>query len=353
MNGFKKKILASIMAGTLFLSNIGEAIAGCCGEVAAIGAQTEAILAYFEARLLPVITASQAVSSKTESQMNARIAEEAHKATIIKDVNIETAKKELEFAEKFQQPGQSAKRTAEAADLMEQGELDSQAQRNKFSTSLLHRKLNNDSNVVEKNKSYALAKKLYAADGNMPYGDISVDSILTGAGQSGKVEDLTFNKAQIYAGGRYIMNAISTSIPEPLPSDVISKTNSGRDFEMIRKELLAKLSLSQKIHADALAYRTPINGLNGLSPASFMSKQINARYGNRDWLVELETQSELRLLKENLYMQAINLKLQQQQIEHLEKISLALAQILDSQNNNSDAIARLNILREQALKEKK
>lgn len=261
-------------------------------------------------------------------------------------------KNAYELEQKYQAPSISAGLVAEVADVANKANADITAQKNKYSSTLLHRKLNSELNFMEKTRAYAQARDLYAPNGNMPNADISIDSILTGSGKAGKSENLTFNQQQIDAGARYIMNAVSANIPPPLPLEM-QKTEKGQNYEIARREALSKMSLSQKIHTDALAYRTPVNSLGNsgkqISHAEFITNQINSRYGNKNWLVGLESGSDIALFKELLYIKALELKMREQELEHLEKISLGIAQLLD--NSSSPQLENLRSMRESAIKQ--
>lgn len=339
-NIFNKKFLNSLIVSTsLMLISTSDIMAcECAGPI--YGAANNIINAIniLKNDMKKGFTATQA-NQEMASKAQIRNRSELQSIKIKAENEREQIKYEMELEQKYQNPSISASLVAGVADRSQQAEADFGAQESKYSSTLLHRKINTDAQFIEKTKAYAAARDSYKSNGKMPYADISVDSILSGAGASGKNKDLTFSEEQITAAGRYILNSISTNIPPSLPSN-LQMTRSGQEYEIARREALSKMSLAQKIHTDALAYRTPVEALKAdgggkISHAEFIERQINARYGNSNWLVALEAGSESRLMKEALYMSALALKLQQQQNEHLEKIALGIAQLIDNTTNSA------------------
>ncbi len=326
-------------------------VAGAALFAPAASAQTcdECVTAAVEAVNQTVSDTKSAIVSAIDTSTKALINAHGRIAEAQAKVNVagQQMQKLVDVKEKYQ-TSPAACQVAGVADVAQAAHSDTTAQQSSFTGTLLDRKLNPDAAYAERMRAFTDAIKKYAPDGSMPNADVNVDSLLNGAGKPGKTKSLTFNKEQIEAGGRYIMNAVSAGTPPPLDSKY-ANTEEGRKYEMMRREIIAQLSLAQKIHADALSYRTPVNSLNGASLEEFVSAQINGRYGNKNWLVGLERRGgQNSLIKDGLYMQALNLKLQQMQLEHLEKMELALAQILDRSSGSSDKINSLNAQRQRA-----
>lgn len=239
---------------------------------------------------------------------------------------------------------------AGVADVARQAETDTDKRASELSGSLMNRKLNPGLGASERVRAYSDALTKYAATGQMPNADVSVDSLLDGAGRPGKQKDLTFTPEQVEAAGRYIMNAISANPPEALTGRALD-TEEGRKFEMMRREMLSRTSLAQRIHADALAHRTPLSSLGGASYQEFISSQVRSRYGSKEYLKSLASApgDGRGLVLEGLYMQGLALRMQELELQHLEKIELALGQILDRQSFKADDRAAIEGQRQRAL----
>lgn len=239
---------------------------------------------------------------------------------------------------------------AGVADVARQAESDANKRQSELAGNLMARKMNPGLGATERVRAYRDALTKYAETGTMPNADVNVGSLLDGAGPIGKDESMTFTNEQVEAAGRYIMNAISANPPEALTGRAL-ETEEGRKFEMMRREMLSRTSLAQRIHADALAYRTGLQSLGGASYKEFISSQINSRYGNKDYLKSLASAGgdSRALVLEGLYMQGLALRMQELELKHLEKIELALGQILDRKSFSADDRTAIEAQRQRAI----
>lgn len=179
--------------------------------------------------------------------------------------------------------------------------------------------------------------KNYAENGAMPNADILADTLLSGAGKSGNVEAMTFSDIQVKAAQDYIANAVEVASPADIP-DTAANSVEGRRFRMLLRAEKARMSLAFKSFADALAYRTKIQGFNAgkdlgipvdgdISYQEFLTNEVRRRYNNKEWYAQVGGSTPANLQREDLFMQALELHFRLEKAKKLEKIELLLAQM--------------------------
>lgn len=195
---------------------------------------------------------------------------------------------------------------------------------------------------------YAAWRQKYSGSGDYPNGDVSTDTLLNGAGKPGKVTDYTFNQAQVEAATRYLLNATNVT---PLPSltEKQSGTEEARRYIAMQRIEQARAGVFYKSFADALAWREPVPGLaektgamwramskvvapNGqlpdgnISTLGFLAGEVQRRYANPNWYVAIARASPAAVMREQTFMQALDMQLRLVQMQQMEQIGLVLAQ---------------------------
>lgn len=189
-----------------------------------------------------------------------------------------------------------------------------------------------------------------------PSADVMGQTLLNGAGKPGKASDHTFTPGQIAAAQRFIMNAVNLA-PLPALSTSQEKTEAGRRYVAMSRAELAKAGIAQQSFVDALAWKTPVDGLpakvgsiwqsmskaitptgtltNDLSAEGFLVGEVERRYANPQWYASVAAASPAALQREALFMHALDLRMRLIQIENGRKIELLLAQqALNGQANS-------------------
>lgn len=237
---------------------------------------------------------------------------------------------------------------AQIADVAWDSDHEMATARSILSQQLLDAKMNPERANHDRLQAWADARQKYAPNGPMPYADVDARSLTHGAGQAGKGRDSTFSAAQMEAAARYIDNALVLQTPAPLPG-AKGQTLEGQRYEVMRREYMARSSPAQKIFVDVAALRAPSRTLNGESQLALLEKQVNARYGNAEWLEQIHGKDLKPLMVEQLYMQALELRLRMLEIEKLENIEIGIAQLVSLGAYSPEMLRELEEQRQRAL----
>ncbi len=157
-------------------------------------------------------------------------------------------------------------------------------------------------------------------------------------------ETLTTEQLQ---GGYALANFITNPNPAPVLKGGQLSTPAGQQYEIVRNIMLARLAPSQKAMSLLLASKAPIyplqdwaeqlyeaTGRTGTPPAvvegklsesSVIATQVNSRYANPNYLIDLHRKSENGLIRELEEIAAIKLKILAKRLEVAEHTRVILA----------------------------
>lgn len=346
----KKKIALALMAfGVLGAPN---AYASCCGEVAAIVALQQEVGAGFAA-----VVASIEVTTKALIQSRGELAD----AVAVVDTT-RTMTQEVVRAIPEYELAPSSILTANSSEVARMAKAGAERNATVFTAQLVDRMLNasRQKNLAgSRYDAYHDYQRNYDPRKNaaMANADVMAETLLSGAGRPGKNSDHTFSPAQVAAAQRYIMNAIGNS---QLPTLTASQeaTEEGRRYVALQRADAARYAIGQKAFVDALSWKVPVEGLadrlgqtwrsmkgaivpnasvpDKLSMEGFMVLEVERRYANPQWHVEVSRAAPAAIAREAVFMQALQLRLQMLQIEQNRKLELLLAQLL--LNGQSDDV---------------
>ena len=196
--------------------------------------------------------------------------------------------------------------------------------------------------------------------------DILASSLLYGAGLPNKNKDDTFDatvstKDQENAARAFILNATSTQALPHLNKNQ-AKTDEGQKYLAMQRAESAQISLPVTSFSQALASRLKVKNLgaamgsqwqreigvpNDISTNHFWNQAVDYRFSNPKWYENISAASPESVARENAILGALNVKLQQKRLEHLERIELLLAQLslnaTSSSSNHTAALTQYNI----------
>lgn len=350
MRKFKLSVIALAVSSALFAAQPAQA--QCCGEAtaAASGIVAPAVAAAAASIVTAIATAATALafvvnegfggvvsaiegSMKIQSFANADIANQ-QKNLILMGM---AASDKLKIAsEQSISTLPAANTTGQAAMVAGKGIEGASIVNSYANIELAKRQLINTAGTTNVLNAYQNYLKNYGESGSMPNADILANSLLAGASTKGNVESYTFTPAQLKAAQDYIANAADVSPPSDIP-DAAKNTVEGRRYAMMLRAEKARMSLSFKSLADALAYRTPVDGLTGdglgitksgnISYQEFLVNEVRRRYNNPQWYGQVAGASPANLQREALFMQALDLHLRMEDSKRFEKMELLLAQL--------------------------
>lgn len=231
-----------------------------------------------------------------------------------------------------------ANQTGAAAIAAKQGEDAKGVVSSAANAALSKRYLQSMSNESSLLNAFSTTLKRYGATSALPDADILADSLLAGPSsrpQSAKTN--TYTADQLQAAQDFVVNAIDSMPPEDI-SGTQASTVEGRRYRMMLRGEKARLSLSFRAFADALAARTAIKGFapgsqigmdatGDISYREFMTHEIKRRYNNPSWYEQVAGATPTNLQREALFMKALDLHLRFEESKSLEKIELLLAQM--------------------------
>lgn len=355
MKTFKKKLLV----GAIALSFAQPSISMPVEDVTSWG-----ILQMIQ-RTLDGILAALDISMKGQITANGQLADAQHesqKAMII-------AKAEPEIYSSYEMapnPCVTAG-TAEAAVLVGNGAQMNTSRQLKDLTDRTIRAGNADSNKILAANNYL---RNYS-QGAMQNADILASSLLAGAGNGGepKPRDYTLSQQQMYAAQAYIANITTTNALPALLSRSQMESDEGKKYLAMMRAEAAQLSLPFYSFANALSELLPIQGLgqrmgnawresagrilgrtdqlpDDISPAHFKNAEVERRFANPQWYVDISSASPAAVQREQAFMQALMIKQQADMADALKRIELLMAQVahnsIQSSPNRAAALAQYN-----------
>lgn len=220
-------------------------------------------------------------------------------------------------------------------------------------------------------------KTLKRCDGssNMPDADVSVSSLVNGAGPPGSGGSPAFNKEQVEAARTYINNT-NNSLPLPNLTQDLEKTGPGQDYVASKLADQAKMSLATKPAADALARNEPMtvggqkygahiksiwenmekNGTvipdsfrkelaannDEASYDFFVKTEVDRRFSNPQWYVEMYGAPPEAVAREQAFMTALHLHMMQDMTKQMETIGLLLGGLYAEQIRNPQNVQLLH-----------
>lgn len=193
--------------------------------------------------------------------------------------------------------------------------------------------------------------------GVLPGGDVRAESLFSGAKSSpNELDTLTFSKQQIDAARTYINNAtVLTSIRGLTKAE--AETRAGTEYLAMSLGAKARNNLANKGMLDALSRRVPVPETkalvdsiiagnpvaaayyakmptlktDGISLLDLMDAEVGRRYRNPKWLEAMAAASPEAAAKEAALMQAWQMDMSMKQFLLLERIEVALGQLLGVQ----------------------
>ncbi|PHM67990.1 conjugal transfer protein TraW [Xenorhabdus sp. KJ12.1] len=190
---------------------------------------------------------------------------------------------------------------------------------------------------------------------DMPNGDISLSSVLQGAGQPNKQPEFTFTEKQVDAALLYAKNTAGRSAGRaPAKGEV--KSASGRVYLGLLKQYQAYIDAAQQPQLELIAASKPnpqtidpINealkvpsmrhyydrtvsatgkGKEGMSLREFEQFEVGRRYSNIAYQADLASKTETELLKEQIMVSNLTNWLLLENKKQLEKQNILNGQIL-------------------------
>jgi len=218
----------------------------------------------------------------------------------------------------------------------------------------------------------------------MPGADAKSGSLFTGAGQDGRVGNLTFDAHQMLAASKYIENTIDNSnSPRKLtPAELDAKDGSGKKYEGLRTVYEARMSLTRDTLVDILAQRKPIPGSTAIlkaikagapvggadfitqrersikkwspngdvSPLELLDIEIGRRVDNTKWYEAINTQADTAsLMREQTFMLALMLKMQYQQLRHGD-VTASLSAVQSAENIKANMLPKISVAEQNMLR---
>ena len=201
----------------------------------------------------------------------------------------------------------------------------------------------------------------YAPGRPLAGADVIADTIFGGA---------TYADAAAAASAEaYAFNLANAPLPSPLPPTALA-THAGKVYLMQTRSQMARASASANALAQIEGDRTPVPGSaqmiqqmwgaegsviapGGTPPQSDISAhaldqiEVQRRYENPNWYVQIAAASPANLTREIAYMLALGLHLQEEQLARLERLELLDASI--NSNGLAAAGSTLDQLRARAL----
>lgn len=191
----------------------------------------------------------------------------------------------------------------------------------------------------------------YALGTPLQNADIQAETIFGGAGLgSGSGAGSTYATPEAADAARaFAFNLANAPLPPPLPAPALS-THAGKEYLMVSRGDMARASVSADAVSQIEGERTPVPGIaqmikqmwgaqanvvapTGTPPGSDISQhdfdqiEVNRRYENPNWYVQVAAASPANLQREALFMQALDLHLRAEELSRLERIELLLSAI--------------------------
>lgn len=218
----------------------------------------------------------------------------------------------------------------------------------------------------------------------MPGADSKSGSLFTGAGQDGRVGNLTFDAPQMLAGTRYIENAIdNVNSPRRLTAaELDAKDGSGRKYNGLRIVYESRMSLARDTLIDILSQRKPMPGSTAIlqaikagapvggadyiaqrersikkwspngdvSPLELLDIEISRRVDNTKWYEAINTQADTAsLMREQIFMLALMLKMQYQQLRHGD-VTASLNAVQAAESTKLNMLPRISVAEQNILR---
>lgn len=342
----KKRIAAIIIAAGILAAPTAHA--GCCGEVPAIAAMQNVLQQEIGSGFAAVVAAIDA-SMKAIIQSRGELAD----ATAVVDTTRTMTQEIARAIPEYELPPSSIL-TANSSEVARMAKAGAERNATVLTAQLVDRMLNTSRQrnlAGSRYDAYHDYQRNYdpRKNSSMANADVMAETLLSGAGRPGKNSDHSFSPAQVAAAQRFIINAIGNS---QLPTLTATQegTEEGRRYVALQRADAARYSIAQKAFVDALAWKTPVEGLaerlgqtwrnmrgaivpnaampDKLSMEGFMVLEVERRYANPQWHVEVSRAAPAAIAREALFMQALQLRMQWLQIEQNRKVELLLAQLL-------------------------
>ncbi len=183
-------------------------------------------------------------------------------------------------------------------------------------------------------QNYAPGRPLYDAD-------VVADTIFGGGTYA--------NSAASSAAEAYAFNLANAPLPSPLPPAALN-TEAGEVYLMQTRSELARASASANALAQIEGDRTPVPGSaqliqemwgaqanviapGGAAPESdisahaFDQMEVQRRYENPNWYVQVAAASPANLQREAIFMKALDLHMREEELARMERIELLLSAI--------------------------
>lgn len=353
---FKKNLIAAAMAAAI----TGNAQAFCCGDGAvaaagslAAGSTVATAVAGAATAITGTLTAATLTLSWLINESTGQVigalegimkvgafantdALNAHKNAII--MAMLANEKARIAAEQSLATLPLANQTGAAAVAAKQGEEAKGVVSSAANAALSKRYLQSKNDESSLLSAFMTAQKKYGSGSALPDADILADSLLAGPStRQQSAKKYTYTSDQLQAAQDFVVNAIDAMPPEDL-SDSTASTVEGKRYRMMLRGEKARLSLSFRTFADALAARTAIKGFapgsqigmdatGDISYREFMAHEIKRRYNNPSWYEQVAGATPTNLQREALFMKALDLHLRFEESKSLEKIELLLAQM--------------------------
>lgn len=294
MKSFRKYSVGIALLAMLSPSN--SAMAGCCGEVAAInvaaktisgaiessGASTDGAIRDLKKDLKEALaTAADAIKGEA-TRVAGDVADNRDKKRVALAGSENAARAQQDYGILPPNPcdslasasvsgaaARSAARTAatEHAGFRMRGRNTSSPASATYTTYSRHR---------EKYCGPAdVAQKRCSSTSSLPDADIDPRSLTHGAGLLGN-QSYVFNQQQTEAARAYASN-VAQAVPRPVLPGNLENTDQGRGYEAMRLAEQAKLGLAASVFTEAMAWRAPAE-VNGVSLAQHI-KNIWAKMG--------------------------------------------------------------------------
>lgn len=186
---------------------------------------------------------------------------------------------------------------------------------------------------------------------SLPNADITATSLLTGAtNPANPKQSFTYTDQQMQAAKDYMNNSINP-IKSPVIDPQLEKTPQGRAYIAMQYAEQAKLSLPQTVMSEILGMRQKVAGLgtmakriwstiapsyaanvgSDISYLEMLKLDVDRRYSNPDWYVQMAGASPEAVSREQAYMQALQIHLAFETFQQNERIEALLAQMVSDQ----------------------
>jgi hypothetical protein len=201
-----------------------------------------------------------------------------------------------------------------------------------------------------------VAQKRCSSTSSMPDADIDPRSITHGAGLPGN-QSYVHNQQQVEAARAYSSNVVQ-SLPRPVLPGNLENTDQGRHYEAMRLAEQAKLGLAASAFTEAMAWRAPAevdgvslaqhikniwakmggvsvpqgvtDAINSGQASHFLLQQaeVDRRANNPEWYTHMLAASPAAVNREVAFMLARLLEMQHRQELRMERQEMLLAGIL-------------------------